>query len=72
MCEFRADKLLEVVEIDASHSTFNSVGGNQTNETVIDGRMSITVNECPPSASIIVLKTVCVCIIIIAFVIAFE
>ena len=37
MCEFRADKLLEVVKIDASHSTFNSVGGNQTNETVIDG-----------------------------------
>ena len=34
-CEFQANKL-QVVKVDASHSTFNTVGGNQTNETAID------------------------------------
>ncbi|KIM72795.1 hypothetical protein PILCRDRAFT_93306 [Piloderma croceum F 1598] len=54
----------KVSNIDASHSTFNAVGGNQTNETVIDRRVSITINVYPPSASVIVLTATCVCIVI--------
>ena len=64
MREFQANKLLQVAEIDASHSTFNAVGGNQTNVTVIGRRMSIAVHVHPPSASVIVLMATCFCIVI--------
>ena len=38
MREFQANKLLEVTNVDASHSMFNNIGRDQTNQNVTDCR----------------------------------
>jgi len=65
MREFQANKLLEVTNVDASHSAFNNVEGDQTNHNVTDCRTywSIVVNK-DPSDRTIILMTVCICIVI--------
>ena len=66
MREFQANKLLEVTKVDASRSTFNAVGGNQTNVHQTDGRIyhkwSIVENMHFPSDQTITYMTVCFCI----------
>ena len=57
-------KVLEIAKVDASHSTFNAIEGNQMNEMAIERQISIIVNVHPPSASMIVLRATCVCIVI--------
>jgi len=62
MREFQANKLLEVTNVDASHSTFNNVGRDQTNQNLTDCRTysSIVMNIVPRSDRTIILMMVCI------------